>query len=350
MGERRAEGRREASPRRQRRLPVITPAVGGGPGRSSREGGEEAAETQGGGEANGRDRGGDRNQKEVKPTLRDGVGDATDTETQGGRGGEKQRKDETKAEWSEGKTEAWTRRWGVQQTEGGKVGERGPGADETDTQTAGRRQPKARQAGAAETTRQAVTGRTRAGETQRPSEDWKQWGEGSWAGSQGGGGRARGWLGWGTGIQGWGVRGWDRAEESHAPARGKRRGRGHLRCSAVWACLSLWSGPPSLTGGRRELPLGKAEAGPRTLGVWEIYLRPLGPAAWTCLKGSRLEPTLGPGGPKSPHLPMDEPHSPGEAPALPLVPAPTTTRCLLSLTLPPPLPSPSHCSFLGKEG
>ena len=87
--------------------------------------------------------------------------------------------------------------------------------------------------------------------------------------------------------------------------------------------------------------MGKAEAGPRTLGVRETYLRRLGlrfsPAAWTCLKGSGLEPTLGPGGPKSPHLPVYEPHSPGEAPALPLGPP----HCLLSLALPPPLPSPT---------
>ena len=36
--------------------------------------------------------------------------------------------------------------------------------------------------------------------------------------------------------------------------------------------------------------MGKAEAGPRTLGVRETYLRPLGPrfspAAWTCPRGT----------------------------------------------------------------
>lgn len=45
------------------------------------------------------------------------------TETQRQRGGEKQRKDETKAEWREGKTETRMRRRRVQQTEGGKAGE-----------------------------------------------------------------------------------------------------------------------------------------------------------------------------------------------------------------------------------
>ena len=82
------------------------------------------------------------------------------------RGGEKQRKDEPKAERREGKTEAWTRRWGVQQTEGGKVGERGPGADETDTQTEGRRQPKAGQADAGDT----QTGGRRTDKSQRDTE------------------------------------------------------------------------------------------------------------------------------------------------------------------------------------
>lgn len=119
--------------------------------RSSREGGEEGAETQGGGETNWRDRGGDIKQKEVKQTERDGVGDATDTETLSVQrcrelGGEKQRKDEPKAEWREGKTEARPRRWSVQQTEGGKVGERGPGADETNTQREGDSPRQGRQA------------------------------------------------------------------------------------------------------------------------------------------------------------------------------------------------------------
>lgn len=101
-----------------------------------------------------------------------------------------------------------------------------------------------------------------------------------------------------------------------------------------------WSGRPLLPRVRRDLPLGKAEAGTLTLGIRETYLMPPGlrcnPAAWTCPRGSGLVPAFGSGGPKAPHLPTDQPHLQGKAPALPLGPPQLLPPIPI---LPPPLAS-----------
>lgn len=355
MGERRAEGRREASPRRQRRLLVITPAVGGGPRA------EQQRRRPGGGRDTGRGRGQWERQRRRQKTER-GEADAerwswtetrpTQRRREGvvgrSRGKMRRRRNGVRERRRHGRGDGVSNRQREERLERGDQ-ER---MRQTHRQRDGDSPRQGRQAQQRQPDRLSQDGQEL--ETQRPSEDWKQWGEGSWAGSQGGGRQSLGLAGmgyWHSGLGGYGA-GTELRRATPLP-EGRGEGGGISDAPPPGRGSAYGQDRPRLPEDRRELPLGKAEAGPRTLGVREIYLRPLGlrfsPAAWTCLKGSGLEPTLGPGGPKSPHLPMDEPHSPGEAPALPLVTTPTTTRCLLSLTLPPRLPSPSHCSFLGKQ-
>ena len=209
----------------------------------------------------------------------------------------------------------------VHQTEGGKARERGRGADKTDRDSGkDKAQGRAGRARERHADRLSQDGR----ELERHRGRWKTGStgvRGAGPGSQGRERQSQGPSGVGTGIQG--LRstglGQSRGEPQPCPREEEQEG----------ACQMMLRGPgvgqlmvrTALAYRRKEgTALGQGRSRPTDPGsqgnLSAASRAKIQPSGLDLPQGHGLEPTLRPGGPTSPHLPVDEPHVIGEAPAL----------------------------------
>lgn len=170
---------------------------------------------------------------------------------------------------------------------------------------------------------------------------------GAGPGSQGRGRQSQGPSGVGTGIQGLGSTGLGQSQGEPQPClrEEEREASQMMLCGPGVGQLMVRT---ALAYRRKEgtaLGQGRSRStDPGSQGDLSAASRAkIQPSCLDLPQGHGLEPTLGPGGPMSPHLPVDEPHAIGEAPALGPSPLPPLAH---------PAPAPAlSCppSFSGEQ-